>query len=175
MLRTALLCSVTQSCLALHGFMDCSPPGFSVHGIFQARNMGGGDLVAKSCPTLVTPWTIACWCPLYMRFSRHEYWSGVPLPSLNPSRGHSKYFIFFSCFRSYFIDALQNTASQVFLVVKNPPANAGRHKSPRFNPWVRKIPWRRKWQPSLVFLPGVPRTEGPEGLQSMGSQKVGHD
>ena len=23
-----------------------------------------------------------------------------------------------------------------------------------FDPWVRKIPWRRKWQPSLVFLPG---------------------
>ena len=23
-----------------------------------------------------------------------------------------------------------------------------------FNPWVRKIPWRRKWQPTLVFLPG---------------------
>ena len=22
-----------------------------------------------------------------------------------------------------------------------------------FNPWVRKIPWRRKWQPTLVFLP----------------------
>ena len=26
-----------------------------------------------------------------------------------------------------------------------------RHK---FNPWVRKIPWRRKWQPTPVFLPG---------------------
>ena len=25
---------------------------------------------------------------------------------------------------------------------------------PRFNPWVRKIPWRRKWQPTPVFLPG---------------------
>ena len=25
---------------------------------------------------------------------------------------------------------------------------------PRFNPWVGKIPWRRKWQPSPVFLPG---------------------
>ena len=25
---------------------------------------------------------------------------------------------------------------------------------PRFNPWVRKIPWRRKWQPISVFLPG---------------------
>ena len=24
-----------------------------------------------------------------------------------------------------------------------------------FNPWVRKIPWRRKWQPTLVFLPGT--------------------
>ena len=25
---------------------------------------------------------------------------------------------------------------------------------PGFNPWVEKIPWRRKWQPSPVFLPG---------------------
>ena len=24
----------------------------------------------------------------------------------------------------------------------------------RFNPWVRKIPWRRKWQPTPVFFPG---------------------
>ena len=24
----------------------------------------------------------------------------------------------------------------------------------RFNPWVRKIPWRRRWQPTVVFLPG---------------------
>ena len=23
-----------------------------------------------------------------------------------------------------------------------------------FNPWVRKIPWRSKWQPTPVFLPG---------------------
>ena len=27
---------------------------------------------------------------------------------------------------------------------------------PGFDPWVRKIPWRRKWQPTLVFLPGKP-------------------
>ena len=25
---------------------------------------------------------------------------------------------------------------------------------PGFDPWVRKIPWRRKWQPTPVFLPG---------------------
>ena len=37
-------------------------------------------------------------------------------------------------------------------VVKNVPANAG-NKRCRF-PWVRKIPWRRAWQPTPVFLPG---------------------
>ena len=29
----------------------------------------------------VTPWTVAYQAPLSMRFSRQEYWSGVPLPS----------------------------------------------------------------------------------------------
>ena len=32
-----LCCSVTQSCLALCDLMDCSLPGSSIHGIFQAR------------------------------------------------------------------------------------------------------------------------------------------
>ena len=27
-------------------------------------------------------------------------------------------------------------------------------RRPRFDPWVRKIPWRRKWQPTPAFLPG---------------------
>jgi len=45
-------------------------------------------------------------------------------------------------------------ASRVALVVKNPPADAGRWKRRMFNPWVGKIPWRRKWQPSPVSLPG---------------------
>ena len=29
-------------------------------------------------------------------------------------------------------------------------------RRPGFDPWVRKIPWRRKWQPTPVFLPGKP-------------------
>ena len=37
-------------------------------------------------------------------------------------------------------------------VVKNPPANAG--DASGFNSWVRRVPWRRKGQPALVFLPG---------------------
>ena len=38
-------------------------------------------------------------------------------------------------------------------MIKDLPAIAGdmRH---RFDPWIRKIPWRRKWQPTPVFLPG---------------------
>ena len=41
----------------------------------------GGDLVAKSCLTLATPWTVACQAPLSMGFSRQEYWSGLPFLS----------------------------------------------------------------------------------------------
>ena len=42
---------------------------------------GGGGLVTKLCPTLATPLTVACQVPLSMRFSRQEYWNGVPFPS----------------------------------------------------------------------------------------------
>ena len=44
--------------------------------------------------------------------------------------------------------------SQVVLMVKNAPCQCRRHKRRGFNPWVRRIPWRREWQPSPVFLPG---------------------
>ena len=38
-------------------------------------------LVTKPCPTLVTPWTVACQAPQSMGFSRQEYWNGLPFPS----------------------------------------------------------------------------------------------
>ena len=34
-----------------------------------------------------------------------------------------------------------------------------RHERRGFSPWVAKIPWRRAWQPTLVFLLGNPWTE----------------
>ena len=49
---------------------------------------------------------------------------------------------------------VKSGASQVVLVVKNLPANVGRCKRHGFSPWVGKIPWRRKGQPTPVFLPG---------------------
>ena len=49
-----------------------------------------------------------------------------------------------------------------------------RNRRCRFSPWVRKISWRRKWQPTPVFLPGKSSwTEEPGGLQFLGSRRVG--
>jgi len=43
-------------------------------------------------------------------------------------------------------------------------------------PWVRKIPWRRAWQPTPVFHGWrIPWAEEPGGLQPMRSQRVGRD
>ena len=90
---------VAQSCPTLSDAMDCSLPGSSVHGIFQARVLEWGAIAlkqnpacqcrkvknesedAQSCPTLATPWTAAYQALPSMGFSRQKYWSGVPLPS----------------------------------------------------------------------------------------------
>ena len=45
-------------------------------------------------------------------------------------------------------------ASLVAQSVKILPAKCRRCKRFWFDPWVGKIPWRRKWQPTPVFLPG---------------------
>ena len=58
-------------------------------------------------------------------------------------------------------------------VVKNPPAKARRLKSHRFDSRVRKIPWKRKWQPTQVFLAGKSHwTEEPGGLRLTELQRV---
>ena len=45
-------------------------------------------LVAQSCPTLAIPWAVARQAPLSMRFSRQEYWGGLPFPT--PGKGKGK-------------------------------------------------------------------------------------
>ena len=84
-----------QSCLTLCDLIDSSPPGCPVPGILQARTL---EWVAISFSNALkwkvkvkslsrvrlfaTPWTAANKAPPSMGFSRQEYWSGVPLPSL---------------------------------------------------------------------------------------------
>ena len=84
-----------QSCPTLCDPIDGSPPGSSVPGILQARTLGWvaisfsnawkWKVKVKSLSRVwlfATPWTAAYQAPLSIGFSRQEYWSGVPLPSL---------------------------------------------------------------------------------------------
>ena len=69
--------------------------------------------------------------------------------------------------------AMNSYRGKVVLAAKNQPA-CRRPKRCRFDPWVGKMPRRRKWQPTPIFLPGKSQTEEPSGLQSMGSQRISY-
>ena len=61
-----------QSCPTLCDPIDGSPPGSPIPGIKSLSRVR----------LLATPWTAAYQAPPSMGFSRQEYWSGVPMPSL---------------------------------------------------------------------------------------------
>ena len=94
-LLTGTAAKSVQSCLTPCNPIDGSPPGSSVHGILQARtlewvaisfsNAWKWKVKVKSLSRvwlLVTSRTAAHQASPSMGFSRQEYWSGVPLPSL---------------------------------------------------------------------------------------------
>ena len=144
--------------------MDCSTPGFSAHGIPQARilewvaiSFSRGSSQSRdrthvscivgrhftvwatreacifSCVWLfMTPWTVAHQAPLSLRFPRQEYWSGMPFPSPGD---------------------LPNLEIKPRSLA-SPVLSTCQCRRCGFNPWVRKIPQRRKWEPTAVFLPG---------------------
>ena len=97
-----------QSCLTLCDPIDGSPPGSPVPGILQAitlewvaisfSNAWKGKVKGKSLSRvwlLATPWTAAYQAPPSMGFSKQEYWSGVPLPSMatSPLKGSKLSFL----------------------------------------------------------------------------------
>ena len=119
----------------------------------------------------VTPWTAAHQAPLSIEFSRQEYWSGLPFlfpgESSKPrdqtqvSRSAGGFFtteplgktiktdkdwkmlISFNYKEGFGLSGASQAACQ-----------CKRHRRRRFNLWVGRIPWKRKWQPTPVFLPG---------------------
>ena len=91
----AAAAQLLQSCPTLCDPRDGSPPGSPVPGILQARTLEWVAIafshawkwkvkvkLLSRVQLLATPWTAASHAPLSMGFSRQEYWSRVPLPSL---------------------------------------------------------------------------------------------
>ena len=90
-----LLLSHFSPCPTLCDPIDGSPLGSPIPGILQARTLGWVAISfsnawkwkvkgkSLSCVRLLaTPWTAAYQAPPPMGFSRQEYWSGLPFPSL---------------------------------------------------------------------------------------------
>ena len=65
---------------------------------------------------------------------------------------------------------LRNRGLPWWLSGKESACQCSRH---RFDSWIQKIPWKRKWQ-STPYLEN-PMTEEAGGLQSTGSQRIGHN
>ena len=90
-----------QSCPTLCDPIDGSPPGSPIPGILQARTLEWVSISFSNAwkwkvkvkalsrvRLLATPRTAAYQAPPSMGFSRQEYWSGVPLPSLTCQKGY---------------------------------------------------------------------------------------
>ena len=80
-------------------------PSFETYYHFKIfdyhKNIYGGGLVAKSCPTHVTPWTVVCQAPLCVRFSKntgvgcHFLFQGIfPTQGSNPVLLHCKQILY---------------------------------------------------------------------------------
>ena len=125
------MCLVAQSCLTLCNPMDCSPPGSSVHVSLQARIL---EWVAMPPP------------------------GDLPDPGINPGLSHFRQILYHLSHQgslkmkdknrpiNLLIRSQINLASLVAQTIKGLPVMQ--------ETWVEKIPWRRAWQPTPVFLPG---------------------
>ena len=95
MVTAAAAAKSLQSCPTLCNPIDGSPLGSPIPGILQARTLEWVSIYFSSVWKwkvkvkslshvwlFTTPWTAAYQAPPSMEFSRQEYWSGVPLPSL---------------------------------------------------------------------------------------------
>ena len=117
--------------------------------------------VAKSCPTLVTPWTVARQAPLGL--PKQEYCSEWPYREGQKAEVVCQGFAQRASGKKGFPGGLSD---------KESACDAGEAGNMGSNSRIGKIPWRRKWQPTPVFLPGkIPWTEEPGRLQVHGVEK----
>ena len=116
-----------------------------------------------------TPWPVACQAPLSIEFSRQEYWSGLPFSSLGdlPKPEVEP--------GSPTLPAKALATHSSILAWKIPwTEEPGRLQSIRVRyDWATSLSlftfmhWRRKWQPTPVFLPG--ESHGQRSLAGHGT------
>ena len=99
--------------------------GVGCHFLLQCMKVKSEGEVAQSCSTLSDPMDCSLPGSSVHGFSRQEYWSGVPLPSL----------------KNYLSDNIN-----LFCKINHNPIITE----------IKNTLWRRKWQPTPVFLPGNP-------------------
>ena len=126
-----------------------------------------------------TQWTVAYQAPPSMGFSRQEYWSGLPLPSPTNSPNikilhqsdlfvttekptlthhyHPKFIVYIRVLRA--VLSLVTWSCLTLWDLKDCSPLLEKAMAPHSSTLAWKIPW----------------TEEPDGLQSMGSRRVGHD
>ena len=129
--------------------MDCSPPDFSVYGIFPGKDTGKERKVKSlSCVQLfATPWTVAYQAPPSMEFSKQEYRSGLPFPSPEdlPDLGIEP--------RSPTLQAAALPSEQVNIIMDLDSRGKRDeiYNSVYFHLNCTLGIWRRKWQPTPVL------------------------
>ena len=77
--------------------------------------------------------------------------SWTPLSTHAHTQTQSEYIWFSFSFQQCFTFGISYLASLVVHTVK---VSCLQRRRPKFNPWVRKIPWRKAWRSTPVVLPG---------------------
>ena len=133
--------------------MDCSPPGSSVHGIHQARILEWVAISFSRGSSQPRDWTrVSC-----IADKRFTIW--VTREALSNLNWYLNILLYIFLTFVLVLMLLYSTRGVYGAwKIKRKQIPMYKHllqcRRPGFNPWVGKIPWRRKWQPTPVLLPG---------------------
>ena len=155
---------VAQSCPTLSDLMDCSLPGSSIHGIFQARVLEWAAIeIVQTFPKLLSL-NVKC-----LSYREHVVGSCFYIQSYNFCPLIGKFNPFTFKIILILLD-LPMPFCYVFWVaqlVKNPPAVT--------KTWVQSLGWEDPLEKGTASHSSILAWRIPRTVQSMGSRRVGHD
>ena len=152
-LRFCVYILVAQSCLTLCEPMNCNSPSSSVHGIFQARIMGWVDIPFSRGSSQPKDWThISC---IAGRF--FTIWD---------TREALRFWYYQMTLWEKAMTPHSSTLAWKILWMEEPGGLQSmgslrvRHDWATSHSLFTSMHWRRKWQPTPVFLPGESQGRG---------------